>query len=384
MEVAMKYRRFGKLDFEPSALGFGCMRLPTKGSDSEVDEPKAVEMIRYAIDQGVNYVDTAHVYHGGNSELAVAAALRDGYREKVKIADKLPVWEAKEAGDFDRLLETELERLEVPRIDFYLLHCLNAPIWAGARDLGVLDWLGKVKADGKVGEVGFSFHDDYDLFTEIVDAYDGWSFCQIQYNYVNETVQAGTKGLEYAAGKGLGVVIMEPLLGGCLANPPEDVRAVLDSGGGKRTPADWGLQWLWNKPEVSLVLSGMSAMEQVEENVASACASGVGSLTDEELGVIKRARESFESQDRVGCTRCGYCMPCPSGVNIPVNIQLYNDMLVFKGNQEQLNRTLYSLMPEGVKASACTECAECEEKCPQNLKVSEWMPKVHEALAPQK
>ena len=380
----MKYRRFGKVDFDVSALGFGCMRLPTKGAESDVDEPKAVEMIRYAIDKGVNYVDTAHVYHGGNSEGVVAKALKDGYRDKVKIADKLPVWEAKKFDDFDRLLEMELERLEVPRIDFYLLHCLNAAFWAGARDLGVLDWLEKTRADGKIGEVGFSFHDDYDLFVEIIEAWDGWSFCQIQYNYMNEAVQAGTKGLEYAAGKGLGVVVMEPLLGGCLANPPEEVRAILDSGPGDRKPADRALQWIWNKPEVSVVLSGMSAMEQVEENVRSACASGVGSLTEDELDVIRRACEEYQGLDTIGCTRCGYCMPCPSGVNIPVILQLYDDMLIFKGNQESLNRTLYSFMPEGERASACTECRECEDKCPQEVKVSEWMPKVHEVLTAKK
>lgn len=376
----MKYRRFGKVDFEASALGFGCMRLPTKGGYSDIDEPLAIEMLRSAIDRGVNYLDTAHVYHGGNSERVIAKALKDGYREKVKIADKLPVWEAKKPGDFDRLLNMELERLEVPQIDFYLLHNLQAPSWARVRDLGVLDWVEKTRADGRIGRIGFSYHDSYDTLTEIVEAYDGWSFCQIQYNYVNETVQAGTKGLEYAAEKGLAVVVMEPLLGGCLANPSEDIRAVMDSAPRKRTPADWALQWVWNKPEVSVVLSGMGTMEQVEQNIESACASGAASLTEEELHVIALVREKYEAVNPTGCTRCGYCVPCPTGVNIPLNMQLYDDMLVFKGNQEGLNRNLYNDMPEGARASACTECNECEEKCPQGIKVSEWMPRIHEKL----
>ncbi|MHC4201215.1 MAG: aldo/keto reductase [Planctomycetota bacterium] len=379
----MKYRRFGKLDFEVSALGFGCMRLPTTGSYSDIDEKPAIEMIRYAIDQGVNYLDTAHVYHGGNSERVIAKALEGGYREKARVADKLPVWEAQKPDDFDRLLDMELERLGTSKIDFYLLHNLQAPSWARVRDLGVLDWVEKIRADGRIDRIGFSYHDNFDTLVEIIEAYDGWSFCQLQYNYVNENVQAGTKGVEYAGGKGLAVVIMEPLLGGCLAGPPEDVRVLMDEAPKKRTPVDWALQWIWNRPEVSVVLSGMGTMEQVRQNIESACNSGAGTLTDDELAVIARVREKYEAANPVGCTRCAYCMPCPNGVNIPLNMQLYDDMLVFKGNQEGLNRNLYNDMPEGARASSCTECAECEEKCPQDIKISEWMPKIHEKLKRQ-
>jgi len=378
----MQYRRFGKLDFKVSALGFGCMRLPTVGGEvSKIDEPLAVEMLRYAVDHGVNYVDTAWPYHGGNSERLLAKALRDGYREKVKIATKLPTWAVKKSSDFDRFLDEQLDRLETDRVDFYLLHNLQAPFWNSVRELGVLDWLGRIKADGRVGEVGFSFHDSYELLAEIVDAYDDWTVCQIQYNYVNETVQAGTKGLEYAADKGLAVVVMEPLLGGCLASAPAPVQAVWDSAPVRRTPADWALQWLWNKPQVSVVLSGMSTMEQVVQNVESACASGVGSLAQEELDAVSRARDCYESFITVPCTRCGYCMPCPTGIDIPRNMQLYNDALIFKGNQQILNRNIYYCMPKEARAEACVACRECEEKCPQDIKISEWMPRIQEQFA---
>ena len=378
----MEYRPFGKLDFKVSALGFGCMRLPTVGGDyAKVNEPLAIEMIRYAIDHGVNYLDSAHVYHGGNSERVLGKALRDGYREKVKIATKLPSWAVKERADFDRLLNEQLERLQVKEIDFYLLHNIQAQSWPKLCELGALDWLDRIKADGRAAQVGFSFHDTYDLLTEVIGAYDGWAMCQIQYNYMNEHVQAGTKGLKYAAGKGLAVAVMEPILGGCLAKAPESVQKMFDGATTRRTPAEWALQWVWNKPEVSVVLSGMSAMEQVVENVESAGRSGVGRMTEEDLRIIKRVREEYESRRVAPCTRCGYCMPCPNGLDIPLNMQLYNDAIVFGGNQLTLNRNLYRGMPEKARAGACVACHKCEEKCPQKIKISEWMPKVHEQFS---
>ena len=374
----MQYRRFGKLDFEVSALGFGCMRLPTVGGDaSRIDEPLAIDMLRYAIDRGVNYLDSAYPYHGGHSEGLVAKALQGGYREKVKVATKLPTWAANEPADFDRLLGEQLERLQTTHIDFYLLHNLQATLWPKVRDLGVLDWLDRAKADGRVGEVGFSFHDGFDLFREIVDAYDGWALCQIQHNFMNETVQAGTKGLKYAAERGLAVVVMEPLLGGTLAGPPDAIQAIWDAAPVRRSPAEWALQWLWSKPEVAVVLSGMSAMAQVVENVASAERSGVGLLTDDDLQRVARVRDAYEALHPVPCTRCGYCMPCPTGVDIPRNMQLYNDALVFQGNHLVLNRNLYRGMPEAARAGACVACGQCEEKCPQQIPISDWMPRIH-------
>ncbi len=373
----MKYRRFGSLDFQVSALGFGTMRLPTLGGNPEdIDEEAAVEVIRHAIDGGVNYIDSGYPYHGGNSERLVAKAVRDGYREKVRIATKLPTWACKDSADFDRFFEEQCERLESDRIDFYLLHNLQAPFWESVRALGVLDWLDKLLSDGRVGHVGFSFHDEFDLLEEVVEAYDQWTVCQLQYNYMNEQVQAGTRGVEFAAGKGLAVVVMEPLLGGCLVHPPPVVQAIWDGASVQRGPAEWALQWLWHKAEVSVVLSGMGAMAEVRENLASAERSRIGGLTSEELRTVSEARKQYASLHVVPCTRCGYCMPCPEGVDIPKNLQLYNDALVFEGNQRMLNRNIYFCLPERQRAAGCAACGQCEEKCPQSIPIREWMPKV--------
>ena len=233
----MQYRKFGRLPIEVSALGFGCMRLPTLGAETEIDEPAAIKMLRNAIDQGVNYVDTAYPYHGGKSEMVVGKALQDGYRERVHLATKSPVWLVNKQEDFDRFLNEQLSRLQTDHIDFYLLHNLQKKLWPKMLELEAFRWAEKAKADGRIGEFGFSFHDSYDVFVEIVDAYD-WPFCQIQYNYTNQDVQAGTKGLKYAAQKGLAVIVMEPLFGGTLAHPPPPVQEIWNSLGENRYPAD--------------------------------------------------------------------------------------------------------------------------------------------------
>ncbi|MEM4611093.1 MAG: aldo/keto reductase, partial [Thermoproteota archaeon] len=283
----MKYRRFGKLDWQVSALGFGCMRLPIIGNDhSKVDEPEAIRMIRYAIDHGVNYVDTAYPYHGGNGEIVVGKALRDGYRERVRLATKMPIWNINSREDMDRIFDEQLKKLQTEYVDFYLLHALNKNSWLKIKNLNVFDWAERVVSEDRIKHLGFSFHDDFEVFKEIIDAYDKWTLCQIQYNYENEEVQAGTRGLKYAAGKGLAVVIMEPLLGGALANPPPAVKQLWDEAG--KDPVEMALQWLWNKPEVSVVLSGMSTMDQVKRNIEFASRSGVGILSDEDLKLIAR------------------------------------------------------------------------------------------------
>ena len=385
----MQYREFGKLDWQASALGFGAMRLPViNGDNANINEPEATRMLHYAIDHGVNYVDTAYNYHDGNSERFLGRALKDGYREKVKLATKLFPPYVEKAQDFDRLLNEQLEKLETDHVDFYLLHGLNRSWWSNIRDLGVLGWAEGAIADGRVGHLGFSFHDEYPVFQEIVDAYDKWAMCQIQYNYMNGDYQAGTKGLGYAASQGLAVVIMEPLLGGILANPPQPVRALWDTASEKRTPADWALRWLWNQPEVSVVLSGMSTMRHVEENVVSANVSGVGILTKEELALVGRVREGYQGLCPIPCTGCGYCMPCPNGVDIPYNFKLYNDGVMYEKEKPGRARFWYSHMeksPEGSyycrgQAAKCIQCRECEEKCPQGIPISEWMPVVHLVL----
>jgi len=351
------------------------MRLPTKGKESDIDEPAAVEMLRFAIDQGVNYIDTAHTYHGGNSEVVVGKALEDGYREKVFVATKLPVWHVEKAEDCDRFLEEQLSRLQTSHIDFYLLHCLQAKYWPKMQDLGVFYWAERAQANGRIGEFGFSFHDSYEVFRQIVDGHD-WSFCQIQYNLVNEDVQAGTEGLKYAASKGLGVVIMEPLFGGTLANPPQAIWEIWQES--KCRPADLALRWLWDKPEVSLVLSGMSTLDQVKQNTDSAIRSGVGWLDEEERGLIHRVQEKYQELSPIPCTKCGYCLPCPNGVNIPLNFELFNNATVFKGSSKTLCRNLYNGLPESERAKACEECGTCEEQCPQGIEIGNLMERVAE------
>ena len=376
----MKYRRFGQLDWQVSVLGFGCMRFPTKNDDSSnIDEPEATRMLHYAIDHGVNYLDTAYPYHGGNSELFLGRALKGRYREKVKLATKLPCWKVEAAGDFDKFLNEQLVKLQTGHIDFYLLHALNEENWHKVRDPGVLEWAAGAIADGRIGHLGFSFHDKYEVFQEIVDAYDGWTFCQIQYNYMDVENQAGVKGLQYAASKGLAVVIMEPILGGRLVNPPQPIQSLWDTAAKKRAPADWALQWLWNQPEVSVVLSGMSTMQQVEENVASAEASGTNTLTEEELALVAQVRAKYTELCPIPCTKCGYCMPCPNGVNIPRNFELYNQGVMY--DKPDQSREVYTQwFPELERADKCIQCRECEEKCPQSIPISEWMPIVHAVL----
>lgn len=376
----MKYRKFGNLGIEVSALGFGAMRFPTRGNQNQIDEPLAVRMMRYAFDQGVNYVDTAYPYHGGESERVVAKALRDGYRDKVYLATKMPIWLVEKSSDFDRFLREQLAKLETESIDFYLLHNLHRHTWPKIRDLGVVDWAEKAVAGGAIRYFGFSFHDDYETLEGILNDYPDWSFCQIQYNYVNEDVQAGTRGLELAASKGMGVVIMEPLFGGFLAQPPESIRRIFQEAPPKRNAAEWALQWLWNKEEISVVLSGMSTMEQVVQNVAASGRSGVDSLSAGEMEVIDRARERYGALHAIPCTKCGYCMPCPQGVDIPKNFELYNDAAIPGHNSLQLNRNLYAQLADERKAESCVRCRECESLCPQHIPISEWMPKVHRTL----
>jgi len=374
----LKYRKFGELDWKVSALGFGCMRLPTLGANDKIDEPEAMRMLRWAIDHGVNYLDTAYPYHGGQSEVLVGKALQDGYREKVRLATKLPIWAVNEYADFDRILNEQLSKLQTEHVDFYLLHALHKSTWEKVRDLDVLRWAEGAIADGRIGHLGFSFHDKYEVFQEIVDAYDGWTFCQIQYNLIDLENQAGTKGLRYAAGKGMAVVVMEPLLGGRLARPPKAVEALWQSAETQRSAVEWALQWLWNQPEVSVVLSGMSAMEQVRENVTYAARSGVGQLSEDELALVSKVRDRYLELSPIPCTQCRYCMPCPNGVDIPQNFAQYNTAALY-GELESA-RNWYEKADAAMLASACVQCRECEELCPQEIPISEWMPVVDEVL----
>lgn len=375
----MQYRNFGTLGWKASALGFGCMRLPAldgQRNSPNIDEPEALRMIRHAIDNGVNYLDTAYSYHEGKSELLVGRALQDGYREKVKLATKLPVWLVKSPDDFDRFLDEQLKKLQTGYVDFYLFHALNKDNW---RDIvlghNLLAKAGAALSDGRIHHLGFSFHGDYAAFAEIVDGSDLWTMCQIQLSYMDTENQAGTRGLQLAAGKGLAVVVMEPLLGGRLADPPPDIREVIAEFPLQRTPAEWALQWLWNQPEVSLVLSGMSTMQQVEQNLAFAEDSRIGYFSPAEFELIARVREKYQQRIVVPCTRCGYCLPCPNGVDIPGNLELFNYSNTY--NDVVSARFRYKvLLTDSQRAGACTDCGSCEPLCPQKLEIPRWMAKV--------
>jgi len=383
MEEIVQFRKFGKLDWNVSALGFGCMRLPTTDGiplSGNINEGESIRMIRFAIDNGVNYIDTAYPYHGRNGEIVVGKALKEGYRKKVKLATKSPVWLLNKAEDFDSCLNEQLKKLQTDHIDFYLLHGLDKLRWDSViLKLGILKKAESAIRDGRIGRLGFSFHDTCDSFKEIIDGYDRWVLCQIQYNYMDTENQAGTKGLQYAASKGMAVVVMEPLLGGRLANPPQPVQALFDSFKKQRSPSDWALQWVWNQPEVSLVLSGMSSMKQVEENIRSADLSGVGSFGAEEAHLIECVREKFKERAAIPCTKCGYCMPCPSGVNIPRNFELYNDAVMY--DDPGAPRMTYTrFFDEKERANVCIQCRICEEKCPQKIVISELLSQVHAVL----
>jgi predicted aldo/keto reductase-like oxidoreductase len=381
----MQYRKFGNLDWKVSALGLGCMRLPTKGGGSnpmsgDIEENRAIGMIRYAIDRGVNYLDTAYTYHGGNSEVLLGKALKDGYRERVRIATKSPVWRIKKPEDFDAMLNEQLERLQTNQIDFYLLHSLRRKTWNEyVLKYDLLSKAEEAKKDGRIKYIGFSFHDDYDCFKTIVDGYDKWDFCQIQYNYLDTENQAGTKGLKYAASKGLPVVIMEPLLGGKLARPPKSIREIIDEYFIKRSPVDWALQWLWNQPEVSVVLSGMSDLDQIKENIGYAGQSGINTLGEKEHDLIKKIVERYKGRIAVPCTACNYCMPCPNSVDIPSIFEIYNSSSMHEDIDGARNLYLRNINEEN-RADKCIQCRICEEKCPQKISISEWMPKAQELL----
>ena len=292
----MQYRRFGPIDCQVSTLGFGCARFPTVNGvefDPGIDEAEAIAMLRYAIDCGVNYVDTAHIYHGGNSEIVVGKALQDRYRAQVRLADKSPIWLLEHSEDFDMILDGQLRKLQTEHIDFYLLHGLDAKSWAKVQELGLLARAEKAIADGRIGHLGFSFHDTVEVFEQIVDGYDKWTFCQFIYNFLDTERQAGTRGLKYAAAKGLAIVVMEPIQGGKIARPPDPVRAIWDATPPARTVSALALQWVWDHPEVAVALSGMSTMQQVEENVASAERSRSDRLGANELALIDRLREAY-------------------------------------------------------------------------------------------
>jgi len=401
----MKYRKMGSLGWDVSVLGFGAMRLPTKQVKDEktqelkniIEENEAIKMIRYAIDNGVNYIDTAYPYHGGESEVLVGKALKDGYREKVHLTTKLPMWMVKKTEDFDEFLNQQIKRLQT-NPDFYLFHGLNKEEFEKIKKLNLIKKMEQAKAKGLIKHIGFSFHDKFEVFKEIIDFYN-WDCCQIQFNYLDIDYQAGTKGLEYAGAKNIAVIIMEPIRGGKLTLPDDkldskaEIKEVLEASKVKRRMADWALQFVWNHAEVSVVLSGMSTMQHVIENIDSASKSGVNSLTDDELNTISNLGKAYDKYIVVPCTNCGYCKPCPNDVSIPFILGLLNEVAYWGESSRQKYTSFYNYLTKtqkdieekrskgekiGGAAILCIQCEECLDKCPQQIEIPDFMEKANE------
>lgn len=379
----MLYRKVPKTGEELSILGFGAMCLPTC-EDGSIDEDRAIAQMRHAIDNGVNYVDTAWPYHDGQSEAAVAKALHDGYREKVNIADKLPQWLVKTREDMDTLLNDQLERLGVDCIDYYLVHAIEWNSWQRLEGLGITEFLNQALADGRIRNAGFSFHGVTEDFKKIVDAFP-WTFCQIRYNLLNQENQAGTAGVKYAASKDLAVMVMEPLRRGDLGKPeaPAPVQELWDTASVRRTPAEWALRWLWNDPKITVVLSDMSEEAHIEENLAVANQGRTYSLTQKELGIIDRVATKYSELMQVGCDGCSFCMPCPAAVRIPWCFEQYNSARMFT-EKEDATRSWYALTlsnefaGKSAYASQCNNCGECLRHCPRKINIPEKLAEVSE------
>jgi predicted aldo/keto reductase-like oxidoreductase len=379
----MLYRKMPKSEDELSILGFGCMRLPVK--DGKIDEERATRQVRHAIDHGVNYIDTAWPYHMGESEPFLGQALSDGYREKIKLATKLPSWTLQNSGDMDQVLNAQLKKLKTDHIDYYLVHGLVGTLWDKMEELNVLDFLEKARQDGRIINAGFSFHGSFEDFKRIVDAYP-WEFCLIQYNFLDQKNQAGTEGLKYAASKALGVIVMEPLRGGKLANPvPPEVQEIWDEAPVKRTPAEWAFRWIWDHPEVTVVLSGMNEEAHIEENLRIAGEAYPNSLSDTELQLIGKVEQKYRKLMKTGCTGCRYCSPCPSGVDIAGCFEIY-DNFYLTGNEKEA-KLQYAAKPGGIirgnvtgYASQCLDCGQCIEKCPQHLDIPTLLKAVAEGF----
>ncbi|MEH0021308.1 MAG: aldo/keto reductase [Desulfobacter sp.] len=374
----MHYREVPKNGDRLSVLGYGCMRLPVRLQS--INEKLAEQQILEAVDRGINYYDTAYPYHGGKSEPFLGKVLwKNKIRDKVKVATKLPHWMARNKADMDRILDAQLKKLKTDRIDYYLVHALNGELWETAKRNGVIAFLDQALKDGKILNAGFSFHGLSDAFNGIVDDYD-WTFCQIQYNFLDTRNQAGTSGLKYAASKDMAVMVMEPLRGGNLARtPPPSVRKIWAKAEAQRTPVGWSLGWLWDHPEVTVVLSGMNNDDHIAENLALSEQAVSGAFSKTERALVKEAAKEFRRVMRVGCTGCQYCMPCPAGVNIPGCFDVYNSKHAFKDKSATMMYLFHNggiVTDEPALASMCVRCGKCLDKCPQDLPIPDLLDEV--------
>ncbi len=376
----MKTRTFGKTGETVSLLGYGCMRFPTK--NGRIDEERTERQVISAIEAGVNYFDTAILYPG--SEAVLGRILAKGWRDRVLVADKIPPFRVHARKDLDRHLEGMLERLQTDRIDFLLVHALNDfEGWRRFRACGFDEWLAEVRAAGRVRHIGFSWHGSREDFIRVVDDFD-WEFCQIQYNYLDEQFQAGREGMRHAAAKGLGIVVMEPLRGGMLTGRlPAEARDAMEKASIRRTPAAWAFDWLYDQPELQVVLSGMNEETHIEENIRLAAKAEPGMLASADHAVISTVRDALRSRIRVGCTGCGYCMPCPAGVNIPDVFAMYNTAALGQPLQQRIQYTMASSGYAGGKpnhAGLCMQCGKCERHCPQHIEIRKELAQAHRKM----
>lgn len=378
-DIFMIYRK-DKQGKEISQLGYGCMRFTKKGAS--IDFEKAEKEVLFAIEHGVNYFDTAYLYSGSEECLGKILEKND-LRDKVYIATKLPQYIIRKAPAIEKTFQEELSRLKTDYIDYYLMHMMtDISEWENLVSLGIEDWIQQHKADGSIKNIGFSYHGETEMFLKILDAYP-WDFCQIQYNYLDETSQAGRKGLEAAAAKGIPVVIMEPLRGGKLVNIPESAKKILQNSTKKYTSAELGLRWLWNHPEVSCVLSGMNSMEMVEENIRIASDAKPNDFTQEDFEIVDKVKKIIKEKEKVGCTACRYCMPCPKGVDIPGIFYYWNLMAIdkkFSARFEYVQNM--GLKKETGFATQCINCGKCEQHCPQHLKIRDYLKAADKELRP--
>ncbi|MCL1829973.1 MAG: aldo/keto reductase [Oscillospiraceae bacterium] len=366
----MNFRKLGNTGLSVSALGLGCMRFPND-SKGRLDEEYGAKLIRAAIDDGVNYMDTGYPYHGGRSEVILGKALKDGYREKTIVATKCPMGQMSSTADFDRVLQIQLDRLDLPSVDSYMFHGLERSSFDNkVVKYGLLDKMEEARANGKIKYIGFSFHDSYDSFMHIIDSYD-WDFAQVQMNYIDIEYQATLKGVKEAGERGIGIIAMEPLLGGKLANLSQAAANLIDPA---KSAVEWALDFLWNLPEMSIVLSGMSSFEQLQQNIIYASRSDIGMLSEENIEMLMKVRNVYNGLLLAPCTRCKYCMPCPAGIDIPRALKAYNSTAT--GTFDEALAYYNRQVPVG--ASECLNCKHCEEECPQHIKVSELMAEISE------
>lgn len=367
----MKYREFGKLGIKGSAFGLGCMRFngPASG-DSIIDEKKAISLIRRAIDGGVTYIDTAYVYLDKTSEIVLGKALKDGYRDKVTIATKMPLDYVNNREEMEKLFNEQLSKLQTDHIDFYLMHGIGREKWEKAKQIGACEFFDDLKKQGKIRYKCFSFHGPYDEYEYILNDWD-WDMVQIQYNFMDEENQAGTKGLELAGKKGIPVVIMEGLLGGRLSKAPENVQALYDAFPVKRSAVEWAFRWLCNHPEVATVLSGCNEAEQIDENLRIFDTVEAGIMSDDELKLMADVQQAYIDRTKIGCTSCNYCMPCPGGVAIPAVFSAWNEMSLYEADPKTNWGFNEFVIKKGSTPEKCVKCGKCEKACPQHLKIME-------------